>query len=347
MRRISRKNFRTVTLHLLLQVMYTGVVGAQIFPTFGDERAGISLASAVKIGVGARAAAMSGAFVAIADDASAVYWNPAGMAEIKSSSVLFSQCFWAEGMAHRSAAAVVRLEDGEHTFGFHAAGLFTDPMRVTTEFRPYGTGETFRYQSLQFSASYAKRFTDQFSAGITVRYVDEILGKASLSGVLFDAGTYYRTGLGTSRFSVVVSNFGGKLMPDGEVPTPGNAPVFNGGRTSLFQPFDPPILFRIGFAMEPLLDENQRLTTAIQLDHPNDNAENFAFSAEYSWKFSEAFPAELAARAGLKIGADEERFSFGAGVVAPPELMGFSMDYGYSHYAALGGIHRLSAGMKF
>lgn len=321
---------------------------SQIFPSFGDERAGISLASALKIGVGARAAGFAGAFVAVADDASATYWNPAGMTELKSNAALFSQAFWAGGLAHRSAAAIIRLGDGEHVVGIYLSGMFTDPIRVTTEFRPLGTGEKFPYQSIQFSASYAKRFTDQFSAGVTIRYVNETLGKASLGGVLFDAGTFYHTGLGTSRFAVAVSNFGGKLTPSGTVPTAGNPPVFNGGQTSAFQSFDPPIIFRIGFAMEPILEENHRLTTSLQLDHPNDNAENYALGAEYAYKFSDAYPAELFARTGLKIGADEERFSLGAGVFTPfDDTFGVTADYCYTEFATLGGIHRLSVAVRF
>lgn len=336
----------TYTLFLLAVAYWPAF--AQVLPSFGGERAGISLASALKIGVGARAAALAGTYIAIADDASAVYWNPAGMAETESNNILFSQCYWAAGMEHRSAAATLRFGDGEHNLGFHAAGLFTDPMRVTTEFQPLGTGEVFRYQSLQFSASYAKRFTDQFCAGITVRYVNEILGKASLSGVLFDAGTFYRTGLGTSRFAVAVSNFGSKLTPDGTVPTVGDIPKFNGGQISSFQSFDPPIIFRIGFAMEPILDETHRLTAAIQLDHPNDNSETTSLGAEYAYTFSAAFPARLFVRGGAKIGADDERFAVGAGIFAPfDDDFGVSADYGYSAYSTFGGIHRIGAAIKF
>ncbi|GAB1430441.1 hypothetical protein MASR2M18_12740 [Ignavibacteria bacterium] len=339
---------KTVTFALSVFAATSCSVFAQVFPSFGGERAGVSLASSLKIGIGARAAALVGTYTAIADDASSVYWNPAGMAESKSNGVLFSQCYWAAGMEHRSAAAVIRLADGEHNLGFHVAGIFVDPIRVTTEFQPLGTGTTFRYQSLQFSASYAKRFTDQFSAGITVRYVNEILGKASLNGILFDAGTFYRTGLGTSRFAVAVSNFGGKLTPDGTVPAVGEAPKFNGGQVSSFQSFDPPIIFRIGFATEPVLDETHRLTTAIQLDHPNDNSETASLGAEYAYTFSAAYPAQVFVRAGVISGADDERFAAGAGVFAPfNDDLGVSADYGYSAYSTLGGIHRISVAIKF
>ena len=36
------------------------------------------------LGVGARALSMGGAFVALADDADATYWNPAGLAQLQS-----------------------------------------------------------------------------------------------------------------------------------------------------------------------------------------------------------------------------------------------------------------------
>src|SRR5438445_11477059 len=45
--------------------------------------AGTSSAQFLKMGAGARAAAMGDAFSAVADDVTATYWNPAGLAQIK------------------------------------------------------------------------------------------------------------------------------------------------------------------------------------------------------------------------------------------------------------------------
>ncbi len=67
-------------------------------------------------------------------------------------------------------------------------------------------------------------------------------------------------------------------------------------------------MFRFGFAFEPVMNEVHRLTTAIQLNHPNDNAENFGFGVEYGFKKS------FFIRGGYKINADEQDFTFGAGV---------------------------------
>ncbi|MGE5599770.1 MAG: hypothetical protein ACM3XS_10355, partial [Bacteroidota bacterium] len=42
-----------------------------------------SLASAAELGIGARAIGMGGAYVAVADDGTAAYWNPAAITQIK------------------------------------------------------------------------------------------------------------------------------------------------------------------------------------------------------------------------------------------------------------------------
>ncbi len=42
------------------------------------------------MGIGARAMSMSGAFTAVADDASAVYWNPAGLAQLTDNQIFLS-----------------------------------------------------------------------------------------------------------------------------------------------------------------------------------------------------------------------------------------------------------------
>lgn len=55
--------------------MLSDISVAQLFPVLGDQRAGISTAQFLKIGVGGRAAALGESFIAISDDASALYWS--------------------------------------------------------------------------------------------------------------------------------------------------------------------------------------------------------------------------------------------------------------------------------
>ena len=72
-------------------------------------------------------------------------------------------------------------------------------------------GEYFGFSDIAVSVSYARKMTEQFSFGGTVKYIEETLDKFKMRGVMIDLGTYYWTGLGSTRFAVTVSNFGSEL----------------------------------------------------------------------------------------------------------------------------------------
>lgn len=301
----------------------------QLFPVLGGQRAGISTAQFLKIGVGGRATAMGDAFVAVANDVSALYWNPAGLTQFSNNQIIFSHNQWVVDINHDFVGAVYHLDDA-NSFGVAVTALTMDEMKVTTEYAPFGTGEYFGFSDLAVSVSYSRKMTDQFSFGGTVRYVEETLDKLKMRGFMIDLGTYYWTGLGSTRFAVTVSNFGNDLAPDGEV-------VLVGNRTkSEWQSFSPPTMFRIGFAFEPYEDEQHRVTTSIQLNHPNDNSENVSLGAEYVWN------KMFFARGGYKFNVEEQNYSFGAGVNVPISIANVSVDYAFANFSRLGSAHRFS-----
>ena len=57
-------------------------------------KVGITAAPFLEIGVGAKAYGMGGAFVATANDASALYWNPSGIARLPRSEGTFVHIDW-------------------------------------------------------------------------------------------------------------------------------------------------------------------------------------------------------------------------------------------------------------
>ncbi len=302
---------------------------AQLFPVLGGQRAGISTAQFLKIGVGGRAAALGESFIAIADDASALYWNPAGLAQFTKNQVIFSHNIWVVDINHDFIGAVYHL-DSDNTFGASLTAVTMEDMPVTNEFAPFGTGEYFGFSDIAISISYARKMTSQFSFGGTVKYIEETLDKLKMRGVMIDLGTYYRTGLGSTRFAVTVSNFGSELSPDGEV-------ILIGDRNkSDWQSFAPPTIFRIGFAFEPFENEEHRVTTSIQLNHPNDNSENIVLGAEYVWQ------KLLFVRGGYKFNVDEQNYSFGMGLHVPISIAEFTLDYAYANFQKLGSSHRFS-----
>lgn len=314
---------------IIVTALLTIEIKPQLFPVLGEQRAGISTAQFLKIGVGGRATAMGDAFIAIANDVSALYWNPAGLTQFSENQVMFAHNQWVVDINHDFIGAVYHLDD-ENTFGVSLTSLSMDEMKVTTEYAPFGTGEYFGFSDLAIALSYSKKMTDQFSFGGTVRYVEESLDKLKMRGIMIDLGTYYWTGLGSTRFAVTVTNFGNDLAPDGEV-------VLVGNRTnSEWQSFSPPTMFRIGLALEPYENDEHRVTTSIQLNHPNDNSENVSLGVEYVWN------KMFFARGGYKINVDEQDFSFGAGVNIPVSIANVSVDYAYANFTRLGSAHRFS-----
>ncbi len=69
------------TTHLCLSLLLCSLLVASVE---GQtlSKSGTTAAQFLKIGVGARAIGMGGAFAATADDITAMYWNPAGLARV-------------------------------------------------------------------------------------------------------------------------------------------------------------------------------------------------------------------------------------------------------------------------
>lgn len=307
---------------------------AQLLPVLGAQRVGITAADFLKIGVGGRANAMGESYAAVDNDAYALFYNPAGITQFDGTELALAHSTWFVGLQHDFIGGVYHL-DAQNSVGLSIISLQSDDMPVTTEFQPYGTGAYFKYGDMAFAATYARKMTEEFSFGVSVKYIDETLAQLSMRGVLIDLGTYYWTGLGTTRFAVSVSNFGGQLTPSGSVN------LVDGTTVSDFQSFSPPTIFRIGFAFEPYQDETNRITTSAQLNHPADNSENISLGAEYSYLSS------FFLRGGYKINVDEESYSLGAGVKVDAKFAMIYLDYAFTPYQRLGDVHRFSLNLRF
>jgi hypothetical protein len=247
--------------------------------------------------------------------------------------VIFSHTAWLVDIQHDFLGAVYHLTPDD-AVGLSITTLRTDDMPVTTELQPMGDGTYFHYGDLAIGLTYSRKLTEQFSFGGTVRFFQETLDVLKMRGTVLDMGTYYWTGLGSLRFSAVMTNFGNQISPSG------SAPQLSGQPVTHFQQFPPPTMFRFGFAFEPFQNETNSLTTSMQLNHPNDNSENVSIGAEYQ------LMKMFFIRGGYKLNVDEEAFSFGVGLAASLNLFSLNVDYGYAPFKNLGGVHRLSMLVK-
>lgn len=327
------KSFLTILIIALPTLAF-----AQLFPNLGGQRTGISAGQFLKIGAGARAVGMGESYVAIANDIEALYWNPAGISLFDQPAVFFAHTQWVVDVQLEFAGAVYHL-DNSNSVGVSIAYLHTDEMEETTELQPFGTGRMFSFADFMAGLTYARNMTEQFSFGITVKYMQETLADLSMRAVLFDLGTYYKTGWQSTRFAVSVSNFGQNMAPTGTsvLNDLNNVPR----EVTEYQDFAPPTIFRIGVAGEFLNREEHRLTGSVQLNHPNDNAENINFGMEYWWN------GTLALRGGYKTAQAEESFSAGLGLHFPINMADFRLDYAYTNFGRLGNVNRFSVQLLF
>src|SRR5512145_813273 len=140
--------------------------GAQIF-----EKVGTLGGQSLKIGVGARAAAMGDAYVAISDDATAVYWNPAGIARMSGQSISLNHTSWPANILFDQAAYVFSIKWIPGMLGVNVRALTMSRDIVRTTYLPEGTGDTFDAGEWAYGISYARSLTDKFSAGFNINYV--------------------------------------------------------------------------------------------------------------------------------------------------------------------------------
>jgi hypothetical protein len=312
-------------------------------------KTGTTAAPFLKIGVGSRAMGMGGAFTATADDITAIYWNPGGLANVYGNEATFNHVRWFADVAYDFAAFSTHLPDFG-TLGAFVSIESMDDMMVRTENVPEGTGEMFNAGAMAIGVSYARNLTDRFSIGFNAKYVREYIWNMSATGIAVDIGTVYKIPiLNEFRLAASVCNFGTKMKLQGR----DNLMItqLGSGEGNLINTdiqldeFDLPLLFRVGVAADVMKTEDHRITAAIDAVHPNDNTEYLNVGAEYGWS------EMVFLRGGWKSLFErdtEQRFTAGLGVQY--RIMGdfkVKVDYAYQDWGRLKNVHYLSLGVRF
>jgi len=146
---------------------------------------GIDAFSVFKTGIGARALAMGGAFVAVANDATAILWNPAGLAQLDDTRVVgMSTNLYGMGITHQFVGATTSLYDLGIGLSWERASI--DGQQVDLEGVP---GGAFTWTENAIIGSLAANVMDVAMAGVNVKYymANSGLGDTA-SGFGFDLG---------------------------------------------------------------------------------------------------------------------------------------------------------------
>ncbi len=283
-----------------------------------NSKTGTTAFPFLKINPGARAVAMGSAFTGLADDEMAVYYNPAGLAQLEGKRFIAEyQNYIAD--INSGMVGVILPTSLDRVFSFHISYLNYGDFTQTDESGNV-TGE-FGGSDMLFGVSYAIRIKPTIMIGATGKFIYESLQDYSATGAALDLGAKYVSDRNRYHAGIMIQNLGAQLSALGE------------------EKDNLPLTVRVGGAVRP---RALNMTISADLAAPVDNDPFVAIGAEY-FKLRPAY---------LRLGWN----SFGTNYRSAGSddkwaglSVGFGMDlwhtqlsYAFSPAADLGEMHRIT-----
>ena len=176
-----------------------------IYTTCFAAGVGTTGATFLKLGVGSRPVAMGEAYVAVADDVNALYWNPAGLAGIKDRQVSFVHTEWIQSIRYEYLGYCQPLLGG--VLGASGTFLWIDGIerRSADTLTPEGW---IVARDLAATVSYGKTLQEKLDLGATLKIIYQQLDDKSATGVAFDLGVLYKLGKEKWTLGAALQNLG-------------------------------------------------------------------------------------------------------------------------------------------
>jgi len=298
----QRKKYNLIFVMITLSILLSSITQVAWCKASGGQPGAF-----LSWGAGARSLGMGKAFVSIADDASATYWNPAGLAQIDRKEITaLHAILWADTMY--DFISYVHPITGMGTVGGSITRLYSGKFDGRDE-NNISTHE-FSNSQTALGASYGKQIVDVLALGASIKYVTHNLDDHKNGNFTFDIGAMYK--------SPMVEHLQVGL----------NLRNLMGLRTGADTEDKLPLTLRFGFNYKLLRD---KLALVVDLEKSRAPL-SYHFGTEY-WAFQ-----YLAVRFGI----DPEEFTLGFGI----RYRDYGLDYAFATHD-LGGSHRLSASWKF
>lgn len=332
------------TIKIFCRTAMVFVCATNLFSQTGSY-VGTSSANFLKIGLGAKAVGMGESYITESEDASALYWNPGAITRIGHPSAAFSSLQWLVGTNVSYAAAVLPTDFG--TLGIDLSYFGSGDIEETTLEQQDGTGRVVTANDMAIGFTYARDLTDRFSVGLKIKYVREQLATVNADAFAFDVGSVFSTPfLGGMKIGMLLSNFGGSMRFDGNdlVVThivPGSPTGKQIPAEIQTTDWELPLFFRAGLATDILTTDVAKVTTSYTITDSRDFSDRHAIGAACT------FVNLLTLRGGYRFKYDEATYSLGGGVQFTSAQAGkFFVDYSYTDFGRIGGIHQVSVSVN-
>jgi hypothetical protein len=314
-----------------------GLLVAFAVPVHAVEKRGTAAAKFLTLDSNARIAGLASSASSYTDlGAFSALTNHAGMVFVEGNGAVgVSYTKYFAEMTLFSAGLVWNLgENGAVGIGIQS--LMSGDIPFTTSTDPthlFATaGKNFSVTGMAIGPSYARRLTDSFSVGGSVKFVSEgtsgTTTDRNVTTVAFDAGTIYTTDWHKFRIGATFQNFG----PDMQFVLDSNA------KQTL------PTTFRIGFAGEPATLPVGSIMVSAEIWKLREFDSVLNFGVEY-W-LNDYVASRVGWKAGYS-GGEDEGLSAGAGFRFAQGDRNINLDYAYTQFTLLDDLHRISVGISF
>lgn len=276
--------------------------------------AGTTAAEFLKIGAGARPGGMGDAFVAVADETSGMYYNPAGLAFFYSPEVQGTHSLWLGDLTYNYLGYAHPTKSG--TYGLGLQYLSGSSMQKYVE----GVKkDEFSYYDGAATLLYAARISEVCSIGLNMRGIQSKIDDSNISALTGDLGFMYRTSGEGFSFGASGANLFGEL-----------------GEDKL------PATYRAGMAFKAALPEQSSdVLLALEAGQSDGSPLYYAAGVEH-WGAK-----TLGLRLGYRYYTDEKQRKSLGGLAAVSAGFGLriksiAVDYAYHPFEQLGETHKIT-----
>jgi hypothetical protein len=373
---MSNKPLTHTLCAMALALVTATSAAAQVIATRNDNVAyGGTSGEFLLLGAGARGAALGGAYAALATDVTALYYNPGGLAQMRRPQAMVSTYDYIAGTRYSWLGIAFPLAGGARSVGLSAGTFGFSDQPVYTVDNPDGDGRTYSVAETFIAGSYGQNFSDRFSAGFTVKFINDKLGETRAGAFAVDFGTNFHATIGERpiRASFVLQNLGSPLRHDGAGLAAGVTRTPPLGTPNVPQELQParlratgwnlPVLFRVSAALDVYNAGPNRITVLSEFDQPNNNKpgagaglewagtnlgnSGFSLAARGSYTIQPANDISDIDLQGLTSSQSSGSFTkyglaFGGGISYGKSDLKLGFDYAWRDLGPLGGTNYLS-----
>lgn len=253
---------------------------------------------------------------------------------------------------------------GVGNIGFGITQMNYGEMPVTTLEYQEGTGENFTASDIAASITFSRKIVSWFSFGSSLKYIRSNIWHSSASSAAVDLGVLVNTKFFSftgkdqdgMNIGMSISNYGTRMQFDGiDIYQPIDVSELEEGNygdvAGQFRPseWELPLIFRIGVALKPIVNNFTKVTVAVDALHPNNNSE----SINLGCSIDNTIPGfgVFSLKGGMKaLYMDSREYGYTAGLGLKMFYLGnrsLSVDYAFKGMGILGDVHVYTVGFSF